>query len=354
MEALKERESDIAAKKRVVNQKKRRIDDLKKQFGEVKSLIEQIRGFGRNLCEHNPALKDCPLCGAEYDSGLLKRIESAKATVSMDKSLRELVSEVASEEKLLSAAQEGKASLVQVQKAARLALPETEVRSKTAKNIAAQLGLISDRVTAAKTELDRMGAIQKRLKLRGFTESELASLIEEAGEIYDIASTQIVKTSALTTQLESERKRQDGLKKDVKAAEKLAKDLAAESVVVLRRALGSAQCDDPLVEVERRLSAVNSALAISKSARRDSFELDQERWIFQRPMTNLKCLSDAVTRIRESLKQVEEKDELEKKWVEALTGVRSTMTLAKGKNERVKKALEVLNRRLTAKANQSV
>jgi hypothetical protein len=347
VEALKERESDIAAKKRTVNQKKRRIDDLKKQFGEVKSLIEQIRGLGRNLCEHNPALKDCPLCGAEYDSGLLKRIESAKATVSMDKSLRELVSEVASEENLLSAAQEGKASLEQVQKAARLALPETEVTSKTLRSVATQLGSISDFVAAAKTELDRMGATQKRLKLRGFTESELASLIEQASEIYEIASTQIVKASALTTQLESERKRQDGLKKDVKAAEKLAKDLAAESVAVLKRALGSAPTDEPLVELERRLSVVNGALSISKIAK-DTFELNQDDDLLV-THDKLKMLGDSVARIRESFKQVEEKDELEKKWVETLAGVRSSMASAKTKNERVKKALEVLDRLLNSK-----
>lgn len=346
-DAVKNRESDIAAKKRIVNQKKRRIDDLKKQFGEVKSLIEQIRGLGRHLCEHNPALKDCPLCGAEYDSGLLNRIESAKATVSMDKSLRELISEVASEEKLLTVAQEEKASLDQVQKAATLALPETEIRSKSVKNIATLLGSVSDRVAAAKAELDRMGAIQKRLKLRGFTESELASLIEEAGEIYDIALAQIVKASGLTAQLESERKRQDGFKKDVKAAEKLAKDLAAESVTVVRRALGSERYDDASVEMERRLSAVNNALAISKSAK-DTFTLDRDA-DFSAIHDKLKMLSDTVARMRENLKQIEEKDELEKKWVEALAGVRSAMTLAKAKNERVKKALEVLNRLLNSK-----
>jgi DNA repair exonuclease SbcCD ATPase subunit len=346
-DVFKEFDANFTSKKKQVNQKKRRIDELRKQFGEIKSLVEQIRGLGRHLCEYNPGVKECPVCGAEYDAGLLERIKNAKATTSMDSSLRELVSEAAAEEKQLAAIQAQWAALDQLRDAAMIAFGEEMVGKKSVKFIAAELSTVNAKLASAKSELDAAIATAKRLKLRGFTETELASLIQEAEDGYELTQNQITKASVLTSLIELERKQQDGLKKAIAAAEKTKKELEAESSAILKRSLGSSNFDEPLVEIEKRIGAVNKALALAKAGK-DEFSLEQDDE-FSTVHDRLKVLGEAVTRIRESLKQVEEKDELEKKWVEALDASKTALATNKQKNERADRAIEVLERLLNGK-----
>ena len=301
-DAFKDLDANITLKRKQVNQKKRRIEELRKQFGEIKTLVEQIRGLGRHLCELSPGVKECPVCGAEYDVGLLKKIESVRATASMDGSLRELVAEAAAEEKQLGVMQAQRADLELLRDAGTLVFGEEVVGKKSVKFIAAEISTINAKVTTAKSELDAANAMAKKLKLRGFTETELESVVQQAEDDYELSQNQITKAAVLAALVESERKRQEGYKRDIATAEKARKELETESSAILKRALGTSNFDEPLVEIERRIGAVNNTLALSKTAK-GTFSLEQGDE-FSSVHDRLKILGDAVARIRESLKQV--------------------------------------------------
>jgi exonuclease SbcC len=182
--------------------------------------------------------------------------------------------------------------------------------------------------------------------MRGFSEEELASILEDAVEIYDLPRNQTIKSTVVTECLEKEKKACEAFvkrQKELLAANKQAK---VEIYEMLKRSMGSGEMKKPDVELQRRMDAIQNAITMPKLAK-DCLTVspnDEFRSIYDA----LKLLSGAVYRIREAFKQIEEKDALESKWAESLKRVKESITEYTLRSERVKKALVVLGRLLNS------
>lgn len=341
----------ITAKRRVLFQKHKRIESLKKQSSEIVALVEQIKGMGKHLCEQNPGQKDCPLCGTVYESGLLEQIDKFKPDKSFEKSLRQLTAEAAAEEKDLQQVQEGKAIVEHIQRAASRLISESQLASKTMKFISTLLAGSRDRTAKVKSELDSLQTLERRLKLRGFTERELVSMLEEGEESFNLSRTQATKIAAVNTILEKEQRALEAAKREQKALEASIKMLHADVSTLAKNALGNSKVEEPSVEMKRRLVIIQNGISISKKAKENLVFLNEAK--FSSLADRLKSFNEAVSRIRELLRQIEEKDALEKKWDEALITAKSSISLQKTRRERVGEALDVLKRLLNSENKQT-
>lgn len=347
----KEHEGELAKQRKLVSQKRKKITELQTQFGEIKALVEEIKGLGEHLCELKPDTKECPLCGAPYEQGLLGRIASRKTGAVMDASLREMTTAFAHDEKQLAALQKQTHELGQLREAASLVLQPNELRLRPLKFFVQTFSTIGEQIDSERTAIDELSAKQKRLKLRGHTEGELNDLLSEAVDIYQLPVSKLSNPGALRTLISSQRSQCEALTKEMVSIEKQIKDVDVETRRLIKKALGVDDFDEPVVELHRRKTSIEEALAMIRRSETNVSIADTEEFsVIRSRLTNF---SEAIARIQEALKKVEEKDELEKKWVTSLESIRKQIAQLETKCSRAKKAVDVLGGLLEGESKEA-
>jgi exonuclease SbcC len=336
----KEQDTELAKQKRLINQRRKAISDLESQIGEIKSLLEQIKGLGQHVCELKPDTKECPLCGAWHEQGLLVKIASRKAATIADTSLREMTTELSRAEKQLGALQRVKHNLRQIREAAALVFESDVSRTRSLKVLFQTFSTITEQIDKYRATIDDLIAKQKRLKLRGFTEEKLEEHLSEATDFYEFPISKLSNADTLRTLIGKERSRSELLAKELMSLEMAIKEGDAERARLVKKALASLDFEEPIVELHRRKSLTEEALEMVRHAETHvSVGATEE---FSAIRSRLKVFSEAVARIHVALKEVEEKNELEKKWAASLESARKHIDQLETKRSRAEKAGKIL------------
>jgi recombinational DNA repair ATPase RecF len=339
-ELIESQVADVAKQRRNLGRLKARASELQSQFGKIKAVVEQIKGLGQHFCEVSPGAKSCPLCGTEH-ADLRSRLASLQLTPELESPLGELTTQIARAEGQLNEAQTALETLQQLQQADELLQAESKPSTRSVKVVIADFGKLSELIASRKDLLDSMLATQKRLRLAGFTETELAELLDTAVHERELPRAKLEKPDSLHALRLEKTKTLDLIRATVKERLQLEKTNAAELRRLHVRRLGEAAVGDPDIEIERRQTTVDDVLATMRSAKR-GVEVE-EKDEFAGVAARLDAFAKAVARIHEALKRVEEKDALEQSL--AATAAETGQAIAKlePREARAKEALALLD-----------
>lgn len=231
-------------------------------------------------------------------------------------------------------------ALGQLREAASLVLQPNEIRLRSLKFFVETFSTIREQIDSERSAIDELIAKQRRLKLRGYTEGELDEFLSEAMDKYELPVSKLSNPATLRTLISNQRPQYEAFAKEMVRIEKQIKDVDTETGRLIKKTLGADDFDEPVVELHRRKTSVEEALAmVRRSEINISIAATEE---FSAIRSRLKNFSDAIARIQEALKKVEEKDELEKKWVSSLESIRKLIMQLETKHSRAKKAVDVL------------
>jgi exonuclease SbcC len=334
---------EISKRRRTLAKLKNRATELQTQLGTIKSVVEEIKGLGLRFCEVSPATKACPLCGTEHDD-LRHRIAAMSVGPVLEVPLGELTAEIAREQSALDELQKNAGALAQIQQAAQIQFSASQLAARSTKSIIEALSAMSDRYLAEKAKLDVLTAREKRLKLAGFTETELRALYAESTKVHGFPQTRLDKANYVQSLLIDRKNALDGLLSAVKDKEKIQRELQAELLRVIAGRFGDNPVDDPDTELERRLTNVEEVLADSLDSKGQVkvTESDDLATIRDR----LTAFAKAVRRIQEVFKRVEEKDALEKNLMANAGETQRELVSIEPRLNRATAALAILNKLL--------
>lgn len=286
-----------------------RASKLQKQLGQIRSVVEEIKGLGIRYCEVNPAGKDCPLCGAAHDD-LRARVETLVSGLGSDSQLSELTTQISREQANLVALRAKQDALSRIGDAAQLVFPISSEQPKTTRAITEYLARLPELHLKITSTLETREATDHRLSLAGFSATELVSLLDSVESNTSLPRSRLER-SDLALDIRPEKLQATALVRDtVKERLDLRKTNEQEMRKLRTQHLENKSFDEPDVELERRLSTVEDVVEI---LRRPGIPIEvAETGEFATHAAQLSAFAGAVARIQDAYKQVEEKDTLEK------------------------------------------
>jgi exonuclease SbcC len=307
-ELIESQTGEVVKRRRNLGRLKSRATELQNQFGKIKAVVEQIKGLGQHFCDVSQGAKSCPLCGAEY-ADLRARLASLQLTPELKSPLGELTAQIAREESELTEWQTTLETLERLEQAEKLFTPAPKAPARSAKGALVELAKLPELIASNKATLDALLATEKRLRLAGFTESDLEKLLETAVHVMDLPRTKLEKPDSLHALRDERTKTLEAIRATVKKRVQLEKTNTAEIRRWHIQLLGDEPISDPDVEIQRRHTVVEDVLSSISSPRR-AVEIE-EKDEFESIAARLNIFAKSVARIHEAFKRVEEKDDLE-------------------------------------------
>lgn len=332
--------AEATKRRRNLTRLQSRATEMQAQLGQIKSVVEEIKGLGIRFCEVSPNAKLCPLCGSEH-SDLRARIESLAAGQALEAPLGEFTTQIAREQAELSTLQAGADALTRLDEAAQLFFAGSKNPPRSVKAAIEHLARIPELQAAQKAALDARKATDQRLNLAGFNAEELLTLLDTAEEENGLPRTKVTKADSARG-LHAEKVRAAGLlRATVKERTQLQKTNEQELRKIRTRHLGDRSVGDPDVELERRQSTVDELLAALRSPRFPITLADKDE--FPTAAAQLSSFAGAITRIHDSYKRVEEKDALEQRLATSLSDAQTEVQKLEPSDARATAALKLLD-----------
>jgi len=189
-----------------------------------------------------------------------------------------------------------------------------------------------------RTKLEELTAKQSRLNLGGFSEVELGKLLSESETIF---GSKLSGSTAVRKAATEREKRAAIIKKTLADYNKLDADLRRRVRQLNKECLGGSDVAQPSVEASRRLAAVEQAMATVAHAAQDiSIRVTDDFAVLK---VQLSTFSDALGRIQLALKQVEEKDLLEKRLGSSLKQTEKEISTLDPRQARAQQALKLID-----------
>ena len=334
-------ETDFKKRRKELNQKRKRIAQLREEFGELKTLVEEIRQLGRRFCEMKHGTDECPLCGAQHEMGLLSAIAAQKTARTVDASMRNMMAEASRDQKRLSTLKKSRNDLSRLVEAASHILPARKLKSKATRSIVNAFSTIAEQIDAERLVIGELVARRKRLKILGYTEAELRQLLSEAKKICGMPISKLSNPEVLRDVAASQLLRCKALRKELANSENGLNQKSLEARGILAKVLGESDVTDPIPQLNRRRTSVSQALdTSSRSEKSLSFPSKEDFHVLK---GWLKAFSKTVERTQKGLSQLEERDRLEKDWISSLDKIRVNIADLKAKHLRARQAVEVLS-----------
>jgi DNA repair exonuclease SbcCD ATPase subunit len=342
VEYRKTRQDEIRRQRTAISRKRSTFGNLQASIGQTRALIEQIKGLGHRYCELNPETSDCPLCGAHYEMmRLLDRIGPLKSQSNIDSGLRELAAEIARDEKTLSEVEKVSERLERLGEAASLVLTKKELESGSLASIVSKLSSVTGQRSDDQAKLEDLTLTQSRLSRLGFSESELSNLWARAINECGLPEASLHKSSTVVRESAKRRKSIADLNKMLLDFDKENKRNDRQVGHIQKECLGDEDVHDPVVELERRLAFVNEALADTTRIERNvSLHVTDDFTQIKRRLTTF---SETLERVQRALKQVEEKDLLEKRLGTNLKENEQEITTLEPPQQRAKQAIDLIS-----------
>lgn len=342
----KERADQIRRQRTAISRKRATLEALETTVGQTRALVEQIKGLGHSYCELNPDSSDCPLCGAHYDSGLLEKIGPLRLRANVDPGLRELAADIAREENTLSEAEKILENLEVLGEAGSLVLSKKELESSSPASIVTKLSAITSERSGEQIKLEELTQTQSRLNRQGFSEPELRDLLGRGGKHLGLTDAALMKSSIVAKEADKRRKSIADLNKKLLEFDKDEKRNERQVRQIEEQSLGSLDFYDPVVELERRLAVLRDAQTESERVERSiSIHLTDD---FTQITRRLTTFSETLQRIQQALRQVEERDLLERRLRDGLKQNESEIASIEPRHQRATQALELINGLLTS------
>lgn len=334
----KEHESGIVKQQRLISQQRATLEELNRNIGQTRALVEQIKGLGHRFCELNPDSKDCPLCAAHYElEGLASRLEAIEVESSFDSTLRELTAELERETAKLSGQQTLSTNLQRIGEAASLTLHSKHLDS-TLRSITARLSALGTERTQEQSKLEELTAKQSCLSLQGLSEAELEKLLSEANTIF---GSRTVSSSAVRKGATNRNKRATLIKRSLEDFAKLDTKTRRQLRALHKLCLGVDDSTEPAIEMERRLASIQEALAMAaKAVQKVSIRVTDD---FAHVKSQLAMFSASLGRTQRALRELEEKDVLEKRLGSSIKENEKDIVNLDSRHERAKRALELIH-----------
>ena len=312
---------------------------LQTKLGEIKALIEEIKGLGRRFCEVNPNSSACPLCGTMHDD-LSKRIDLLSVGSALESPLENLTTKIAQERAALEEFQKTGIVLNKLREAARLFSIEPDLSECSTKSLVEKLLGLSSRLESEQTELDILIAKEIRLRLINFTESELVDIFEGATIEYEWPKKRLLNADEVKALLVEKIKALEILRYEMKEREKFANDTQFELHQLIDLHLGSEATGTSLSELVHRKAILDESLAVVlEILKQVSFgESDDVSSV----TANLEVFAKGIKRIQDALKSVEEKSLIQQRFEDTLAESQRMIAIINPKLERARIAIEVL------------
>lgn len=342
-ELANQHNSDVAKRNRAISKLRERESSLQSQLGNIKAVVQQIKGLGRRYCEIGPHGNDCPLCGAHHED-LAAQIAALGYNAPLESALEELTTQLSQEQASLTGLLNTIKQTSQIRQAAEILFTEEELARQSTKSVVNTLTSLDEKLRSEKTRLEELSAKQMRLELAGFIEDELKQLLETAGELHALPRAKLMKREEVKALSEDRTHALDLLRRDVREKQKLQKEIDTDIRRILKRFLRDADIEDGSVELDRRktltmevlteIAQIQKTISIS-----DSTELSSVK-------TRLIAFIKATERIEKALKAVEEKDALMQQLAASLVEDKTELEKIEPQHGRAKRAYTILTKLL--------
>lgn len=156
---------------------RKRMDELTQQNDRLTTLVSEIRARASLIVAEHPSVRDCPLCGAVYEVGMLaKKLEGQLNTFQPWMSLTDDIDKENSLQARLMELERRQAELRNIKLAVSLWLNSTASPRLRLSDAALSLSSANDAVDAAADSLGALIGLRDRLSAKGLTEEEYTSL----------------------------------------------------------------------------------------------------------------------------------------------------------------------------------
>jgi DNA repair exonuclease SbcCD ATPase subunit len=331
--------SDMVKRQRNLATLQSRAADLETRLGQIRSIVEQIKGLGQHFCEVSPDATLCPLCWTEH-TNLREQLASTTFDPSLASPLGDLTAQIARVQTELASRAHSFSVLEKLKQATHLLGNDGAPATQSAKLTIQTLRQLPERQAATTADLDTMIATNTRLRHAGFTENELRELLDTAIHNLNLPRGKLQKRDALRSL--QEKKSRDLVR--VRAAIKSNAQVEKSHTVSLRkhaRRFGEELSDDLDIEIQRRRAVTEEILSSVRSGKRLT-EVD-EREEFVTVAARLETFVKAVARIHDAFKRVEEKDSLEQRLSLSASESAKELTKLQARESRAKQAIALLD-----------
>ena len=340
-ELSQQQSAEVRAAQRSLRSLQAQLQPLQARFGQVNSLIQEIKALGHRYCEISPHSEDCPLCGAHYED-LSARLEALELTAPIEESLRELTEKVAQEQQRLTKAEQAVEAFSKLLRAGELVLGQEKTAASRVELIMRALENLSETLLSARTNRSELQARVTRLKLAGFDEEELEELIDTAHEDYSLPLTKVTSKGNLLLLLNERTRQLEEARKARREAEKAATQPQSKIEQILTRCFKDSEVEDRDVELERRKETLEEVVQQLKEIKKRVSITDDEG--FATVEKRLASFSKTLERIQQAFRSIEEKDTLEQQLTSTLTQAQVEVARLTPRQAKAKKAVLLLER----------
>lgn len=219
---------------------RKRIEELTQQNDQLTLLLSEIRSRANLIVTEHPSVKDCPLCGAVYDVGILaKKLEEQSNAFQALASLTDDFDKENILQARLTELEKKQAELRTIKLALSL-WPDSAVSSRSRLSDAAQtLSLAAEVVEAASDSLSILIVLRDRLSAKGLNEEEYTSLSNFLEGIYGDDLPRYEDKLRFTQFLESEKKHLSELNLELDKLRQTSEALNAEKAELIYTLAGN-------------------------------------------------------------------------------------------------------------------
>lgn len=331
--------NETTKRRRSLARLNKRAADLQAQIGDIKSVVQEIKGLGQRFCQLSPDSTDCPLCGARYEL-LADQIAKIEFGSPLEKAVRELAAETNREQAELEKLAKVSAEVARLSEAAQLVLPANQIAIRSAKSVVESLANLPERQAAEKLKLDEMVAAQKRLELGGFSEEELDELLKSAQEEHSLARSRLLRKDSAQLLAKEVNDALEALGNKRRDDQKQRKEIEAEIRRIVKAVADELRPDTAELELERRQTVVEDVLVAIHIARKSVAMADAEE--ISTAQAHLEAFAKVVARLQESLQRVEQKGKLEENATALLATAKTELDRVVPQHERAKAAVALL------------
>lgn len=344
----KELEDIVMSQKKTLHEVEKNIDALRRTVNMFEMLSAEIKAKGLELIENHPKIRDCPLCGAQYESGqLASRIKSHQLDSVSSQELQSF-SKLSIEKKAeLIEAEQMLSNLKQVRQASSMFLDDTVLNKLPIVKIVMKVMEELDRIGKVIMEIRELENIRENFKIRGLTEEYLTGVCDWFQKQYGIRPFEL-SSKEVFMKLKADRvKRRTGLDNEINNARTKINDIVSRKNEVIAQYFSRVFTKEgDLEDLHRRMNNLND---VKKQLQ---FVIDNinfpDHEIFLNLINRLKeakfvCETYiSIVSAQKANQAIVEKNE--KRIKEANIGIAKI----KPKKDRADKALEVINKILGA------
>ncbi len=336
---------EVAQRKKSTQKEQERMASLQEQLGELRSLVQDIRASGRHFCAIAPGAAECPLCGSTDDNKtLLARITSLKIGTELEQLLRELKSKITHDSGELLKLETRLTHYLRIQEASILIFEAESLLETRASELIRKLGAIPSDLEKEKSSFDSMTIKEKELRLKGFTQNEYEKILEDGKRLLKTGVPKLIQVAEVKKLFTSARALDVESAKQIILVERKREDLKVSIREITNQLIGSRRVSD-FNEIEKRPIVIRDVLSqINQRSR--LFDVSETEDLLS-AQNRLKGFAKTVERIRQAIKQVDERDAFEEHFTEVANKARSQLATISREAQLLNRANSCLERLLS-------